>query len=212
MGIKLTNNRISYKDLITYIDGVAHMKCLKCGEIKQLSEENFYKKNKGQDWIITCKCCKKMYYQDNKAKKIAYQREYTKLNKEYYREYSSNYNKHKKKVTMKQVKRNVNLNTKLYDIGDYLKIVNIADINRIRLLSILKDVNVLKSDNSPQEGYEAYFKVVEVDKENFTCNKLYLKELGVSFVNGLLSEYIVLSNKEILNKLNKLNNNRGKDK
>ena len=211
MGMKLTNNRISYKDLITYIDGVAHMKCLKCGEIKQLSEENFYKKNKGQDWIITCKCCKKMYYQDNKAKKIAYQREYTKLNKEYYREYSSNYNKHKKKVTMKQVKRNVNLNTKLYDIGDYLKIVNIADINRIRLLSILKDVNVLKSDNSPQEGYEAYFKVVEVDKENFTCNKLYLKELGVSFVNGLLSEYIVLSNKEILNKLNKLNN-RGKDK
>ena len=202
MGMKLTNNRISYKDLITYIDGVAHMKCLKCGEIKQLSEENFYKKNKGQDWIITCKCCKKMYYQDNKAKKIAYQREYTKLNKEYYREYSSNYNKHKKKVTMKQVKRNVNLNTKLYDIGDYLKIVNIADINRIRLLSILKDVNVLKSDNSPQEGYEAYFKVVEVDKENFTCNKLYLKELGVSFVNGLLSEYIVLSNKEILNKLN----------
>ena len=212
MGMKLTNNRISYKDLITYIDGVAHMKCLKCGEIKQLSEENFYKKNKGQDWIITCKCCKKMYYQDNKAKKIAYQREYTKLNKEYYREYSSNYNKHKKKVTMKQVKRNVNLNTKLYDIGDYLKIVNIADINRIRLLSILKDVNVLKSDNSPQEGYEAYFKVVEVDKENFTCNKLYLKELGVSFVNGLLSEYIVLSNKEILNKLNKLNNNRVKDK
>ena len=206
MGMKLTNNRISYKDLITYIDGVAHMKCLKCGEIKQLSEENFYKKNKGQDWIITCKCCKKMYYQDNKAKKIAYQREYTKLNKEYYREYSSNYNKHKKKVTMKQVKRNVNLNTKLYDIGDYLKIVNIADINRIRLLSILKDVNVLKSDNSPQEGYEAYFKVVEVDKENFTCNKLYLKELGVSFMNGLLSEYIELSNKEILNKLNKLNN------
>ena len=206
MGMRLTNNRINYKDLITYIDGVAHMKCLKCGEIKQLSEENFYKKNKGQDWIITCKCCKKMYYQDNKAKKIAYQREYTKLNKEYYREYSSNYNKHKKKVTMKQVKRNVNLNTKLYDIGDYLKIVNIADINRIRLLSILKDVNVLKSDNSPQEGYEAYFKVVEVDKENFTCNKLYLKELGVSFVNGLLSEYIELSNKEILNKLNKLNN------
>ena len=208
MGMKLTNNRISYKDLITYIDGVAHMKCLKCGEIKQLSEENFYKKNKGQDWIITCKCCKKMYYQDNKAKKIAYQREYTKLNKEYYREYSSNYNKHNKKVTMKQVKRNVNLNTKLIDIGDYLKIVNIADIDRIRLLSILKDVNVLKSDNSPQEGYEAYFKVVEVDKENFTCNKLYLKELGISFLNGLLSEYVTSDNKEILNKLNQLRGNR----
>ena len=208
MGMRLTNNRINYKDLITYIDGVAHMKCLKCGEIKQLSEENFYKKNKGQDWIITCKCCKKMYYQDNKAKKIAYQREYTKLNKEYYREYSSNYNKHKKKVTMKQVKRNVNLNTKLIDIGDYLKIVNIADINRIRLLSILKDVNVLKSDNSPQEGYEAYFKVVEVDKENFTCNKLYLKELGISFLNGLLSEYVTSDNKEILNKLNQLRGNR----
>ena len=202
MGMKLANNKISYKDLITYIDGVAHMKCLKCGEIKQLTEENFYRKNQGQDWIITCKCCKKMYYQDNKEKKIAYQREYNKLNKEYYREYSNSYNKHKEKVTMKQVKRNINLDTKLYDIGDYLKIVNIADIDRIKLLSILKDVNVLKSDNSPQEGYEAYFKVVEVDKEKFTCNKLYLKELGVSFVNGLLSGYIVLDNKEILNKLN----------
>ena len=202
MGMKLANNKISYKDLITYIDGVAHMKCLKCGEIKQLTEENFYRKNQGQDWIITCKCCKKMYYQDNKEKKIAYQREYNKLNKEYYREYSNSYNKHKEKVTLKQVKRNVNLDTKLYDIGDYLKIVNIADIDRIKLLSILKDVNVLKSDNSPQEGYEAYFKVVEVDKEKFTCNKLYLKELGVSFVNGLLSGYIVLDNKEILNKLN----------
>ena len=202
MGMKLANNRINYKDLITYIDGVAHMKCLKCGEVKELTEENFYKKNKGQDWIITCKCCKRMYYQDNKAQKIAYQREYNKLNKEYYREYSSNYNKHKKKVTIKQVKRNINLSTKIYDIGDYLKIVNIADINRIKLLSILKDVNVLKADNSPQEGYEAYFKVVEVDKEKFTCNKLYIKELGVSFVNGLLSEYIVLDNKEILNKLN----------
>ena len=202
MGMKLANNKISYKDLITYIDGVAHMKCLKCGEIKQLTEENFYRKNQGQDWIITCKCCKKMYYQDNKEKKIAYQREYNKLNKEYYREYSNSYNKHKEKVTMKQVKRNINLSTKIYDIGDYLKIVNIADIDRIKLLSILKDVNVLKSDNSPQEGYEAYFKVVEVDKEKFTCNKLYLKELGVSFVNGLLSGYIVLDNKEILNKLN----------
>ena len=202
MKTKLTNNRINYKDLITYVDGIAHMKCLKCNETKQLTEENFYKKNNGQDWIITCKCCKKMYYQDNKEKKIAYQREYNKLNKEYYREYSSNYNKHKKKVTIKQVKRNMNLDTKLYDIGDYLKVINIVNIDRIRLLSILKDVNVLKSDNSPQEGYEAYFKVVEVDKENFTCNKLYLKELGVSFVNGLLSEYIVLDNKEILNKLN----------
>ena len=201
-GVKLANNRINYKDLITYIDGVAHMKCLKCGEVKKLTEENFYKKNKGQDWIITCKCCKKMYYQDNKEKKIAYQREYNKLNKEYYREYSSNYNKHKKKVTIKQVKRNVNLNTKLYDIGDYLSVANIADIDRISLLSMLKDINILKADNSPQEGYEAYFKVVEIDKEKFTCNKLYLKELGVSFLNGLLSEYIVLDNKEILNKLN----------
>ena len=201
-GVKLTNNRINYKDLITYIDGVAHMKCLKCGEVKKLTEENFYKKNSGQDWIITCKCCKKMYYQDNKEKKIAYQREYNKLNKEYYREYSSNYNKHKKKVTIKQVKRNMNLNTKLYDIAEYLKVVNIADIDRISLLSMLKDINILKADNSPQEGYEAYFKVVEIDKEKFTCNKLYLKELGVSFVNGLLSEYIVLDNKEILNKLN----------
>ena len=194
-GAKLTNNRINYKDLITYIDGVAYMKCLKCGEVKKLTEENFYKKNGGQDWIITCKLCKKMYYQDNKAKKIAYQREYNKLNKEYYREYSSNYNKHKKKVTIKQVKRNMNLDTKLYDIGDYLKVLNIADIDRMNLLSILKDINVLKADNSPQEGYEGYFKVVEVDKEKFTCNKLYLKELGVSFIIGLLSEYIVLDNK-----------------
>ena len=201
-GIKLVNNRINYKDLITYIDGVAYMKCLKCGEVKKLTEENFYKKNGGQDWIITCKLCKKMYYQDNKAKKIAYQREYNKLNKEYYREYSSNYNKHKKKVTIKQVKRNMNLDTKLYDIGDYLKVLNIADIDRMSLLGMLKDINVLKGDNSPQEGYEGYFKVVEVDKEKFTCNKLYLKELGVSFINGLLSEYIVLDNKEILNKLN----------
>ena len=201
-GAKLTNNRINYKDLITYIDGVAYMKCLKCGEVKKLTEENFYKKNGGQDWIITCKLCKKMYYQDNKAKKIAYQREYNKLNKEYYREYSSNYNKHKKKVTIKQVKRNMNLDTKLYDIGDYLKVLNIADIDRMSLLGMLKDINVLKGDNSPQEGYEGYFKVVEVDKEKFTCNKLYLKELGVSFINGLLSEYIVLDNKEILNKLN----------
>ena len=201
-GIKLVNNRINYKDLITYVDGVAYMKCLKCGEVKKLTEENFYKKNGGQDWIITCKLCKKMYYQDNKAKKIAYQREYNKLNKEYYREYSSNYNKHKKKVTIKQVKRNMNLDTKLYDIGDYLKVLNIADIDRMSLLGMLKDINVLKADNSPQEGYEGYFKVVEVDKEKFTCNKLYLKELGVSFINGLLSEYIVLDNKEILNKLN----------
>ena len=201
-GAKLTNNRINYKDLITYIDGVAYMKCLKCGEVKKLTEENFYKKNGGQDWIITCKLCKKMYYQDNKVKKIAYQREYNKLNKEYYREYSSNYNKHKKKVTIKQVKRNMNLDTKLYDIGDYLKVLNIADIDRMSLLGMLKDINVLKGDNSPQEGYEGYFKVVEVDKEKFTCNKLYLKELGVSFINGLLSEYIVLDNKEILNKLN----------
>ena len=202
MGMKLANNRINYKDLITYIDGVAYMKCLKCGEVKKLTEENFYKKNGGQDWIITCKLCKKMYYQDNKVKKIAYQREYNKLNKEYYREYSSNYNKHKKKVTIKQVKRNMNLDTKLYDIGDYLKVLNIADIDRMSLLGMLKDINVLKGDNSPQEGYEGYFKVVEVDKEKFTCNKLYLKELGVSFINGLLSEYIVLDNKEILNKLN----------
>lgn len=210
MGMKLTNNKISYKDLITYIDGVAYMKCLKCGETKQLTEENFYKKNNGQDWIITCKCCKKMYYQDNRAKKIAYQREYTKLNREYYREYSSNYNKHKKRVTIEQVERNINLSTKIYDIAEYLSVANIADINRISLLSMLKDINILKADNSPQDGYEKYFKVVKVDKGKFTCNKLYLKELGVSFINGLLSEYIVLDNKEILNKLNQLNDNKEK--
>lgn len=208
MGMKLTNKKISYKDLITYVNGVAHMKCLKCGEVKELTEENFYKKNNGLDWIITCKSCKKIYYQNNRAQKIAYQREYTKLNKEYYREYLNSYSKYKKKVTMSQVKRNVNLDTKLYDIGDYLHAANIANINRISLLSMLKDINILKADNSPQEGYEAYFKVVEVDKEKFTCNKLYLKELGVSFLNGLLSEYVILNNKEILNKLNQLNDNK----
>ena len=119
-------------------------------------------------------------------------------------------NKYKKKVTIKQVERNINLSTKIYDIAEYLSAANIADINRISLLSMLKDMNILKADNSPQEGYEAYFKVVEVNKEKFTCNKLYLKELGVSFVNGLLSGYIVLNNKEILNKLNQLNDNKEK--
>ena len=67
---------------------------------------------------------------------------------------------------------------------------------------MLKDINILKANNSPQDGYEKYFKVVKVDKGKFTCNKLYLKELGVSFLNGLLSGYIALDNKEILNKLN----------
>ena len=77
------------------INGVTYLKCTKCGEWKELNEENFYKDktNKNIGFKSQCKECKKVYYQDNKENRGAYQKEYNNKHKDYYKSYIKEYNK-----------------------------------------------------------------------------------------------------------------------
>lgn len=77
------------------INGVTYLRCTKCAEWKELNEENFYKdkNNKNIGFKSQCKECKKVYYQDNKENRGAYQKEYNNKHKDYYKSYIKEYNK-----------------------------------------------------------------------------------------------------------------------
>ena len=51
--------RKQFKDLLYVKQGKEYLQCSKCGEIKELTEENYYKKDGGKNWILICKDCKK---------------------------------------------------------------------------------------------------------------------------------------------------------
>ena len=96
------------------IGGVKFLRCTKCGELKQMSEENFYKNTRDSVGFKTvCKECTKKYYQDNKEEKLKYQHEYLNNNKECYETYLGQYNKGGKDnvtVTIKDFRNNFKTN------------------------------------------------------------------------------------------------------
>ena len=93
--------RKQFKDLLYIKQGKEYLQCSKCGEIKELTEENYYKKDGGKNWILICKDCKKKRYEDKKAEIKVYSKKYREENKEYYKEYAKNYNKEKGTANIK---------------------------------------------------------------------------------------------------------------
>ena len=93
--------RKQFKDLLYVKQGKEYLQCSKCGEIKELTEENYYKKDGGKNWILICKDCKKKRYEDKKAEIKVYSKKYREENKEYYKEYAKNYNKEKGTANIK---------------------------------------------------------------------------------------------------------------
>ena len=93
--------RKQFKDLLYVKQGKEYLQCSKCGEIKELTEENYYKKDGGKNWILICKDCKKKRYEDKKAEIKVYSKKYREENKEYYKEYAKNYNKEKGMANIK---------------------------------------------------------------------------------------------------------------
>lgn len=93
--------RKQFKDLLYIKQGKEYLQCSKCGEIKELTEENYYKKDGGKNWILICKDCKKKRYEDKKAEIKVYSKKYREENKEYYKEYAKNYNKGKETTSIK---------------------------------------------------------------------------------------------------------------
>ena len=68
--------RKQFKDLLYVKQGKEYLQCSKCGEIKELTEENYYKKDGGKNWILICKDCKKKRYEDKKAEIKVYSKKY----------------------------------------------------------------------------------------------------------------------------------------
>ena len=66
---------------IMYKNGKKYIKCKDCGKYKELNENNFYKDNTSIGYKRVCKDCKKKYYIQNGAKRLAYQNEYNKEKK-----------------------------------------------------------------------------------------------------------------------------------
>ena len=93
--------RKQFKDLLYIKQGKEYLQCSKCGEIKELTEENYYKKDSGKNWILICKDCKKKRYEDKKAEIKVYSKKYREENKEYYKAYAKNYNNGKETTNIK---------------------------------------------------------------------------------------------------------------
>lgn len=93
--------------------GDNHLTCSKCGQVKELKEENFYKNDRSPVGFMTvCKECKKKYYRSNKEKKLIYQYKYFRENREYYKEYMKIYARDKNKAksfTIEEYKKRKNL-------------------------------------------------------------------------------------------------------
>lgn len=66
---------------IMYKNGKKYIKCKDCEEYKELNESNFYKDNTSIGYKRVCKACKKKYYIQNRAKRLAYQNEYNREKK-----------------------------------------------------------------------------------------------------------------------------------
>lgn len=66
---------------IMYKNGKKYIKCKDCGEYKELNKNNFYKDNTSIGYKRVCKACKKKYYIQNRAKRLAYQNEYNREKK-----------------------------------------------------------------------------------------------------------------------------------
>ena len=93
--------RKQFKDLLYVKQGKEYLQCSKCGEIKELTEENYYKNDGGKYWILICKDCKKKRYEDKKAEIKVYSKKYREENKEYYKAYAKNYNNGKETTSIK---------------------------------------------------------------------------------------------------------------
>lgn len=85
--------------------GEKHLKCSRCGEVKELTSENFYRTTNGSlGFQSVCKQCRSEYYRENKDKKIEYQKNYWKQHIGFYREYSRLYMKDKSKAKELSIK------------------------------------------------------------------------------------------------------------
>lgn len=85
--------------------GENKLTCSKCGQVKVLSEENFYRtKTSPVGFQTICKECKKNYYKENLERKKAYQRKYWNEHLEYYRTYNKVYREDKNKAREIKIK------------------------------------------------------------------------------------------------------------
>lgn len=81
------------------------------------------------------------------------------------------------------------------DFAEVAKILNVPGMGRNNLMAVLRDMRVLRGDNTPYQSFvdRGYFKVVEVEKsDSYGTARVYTKTVvyqkGIDFIRKLITE------------------------
>jgi phage antirepressor YoqD-like protein len=93
-----------------------------------------------------------------------------------------------KEELMKQVQDQLEIanrftnSNKLYDIGEFSKILDIPKFGRTNLFRWLRDNKMLMSNNTPYANQMDHFKVIAIENNRFADSKTLIKAKGISYI------------------------------
>jgi phage antirepressor YoqD-like protein len=71
---------------------------------------------------------------------------------------------------------------KLYDVGEFSKILDIKGFGRNKLFEWMRDSKILMSNNSPYANQMEHFKIIAIDNNRFADSKTLIKSKGISYI------------------------------
>lgn len=71
---------------------------------------------------------------------------------------------------------------KLYDVGEFSKILDIPKFGRNKLFEWMRDNKILMSNNNPYANQMDHFKVIPIEGNRFTDKKTLIKANGISYI------------------------------
>ena len=93
-----------------------------------------------------------------------------------------------KEELMKQVQDQLEIanrftnSNKLYDIGEFSKILDVPNLGRTNLFRWLRDNKMLMSNNTPYANQMDHFKVIPIENNRFADSKTLIKAKGISYI------------------------------
>ena len=71
---------------------------------------------------------------------------------------------------------------KLYDVGEFSKILDIPNFGRTNFFRWLRDNKILMANNKPYSSHMSHFKVIPIENNRFANSKTLIKSQGISYI------------------------------
>lgn len=71
---------------------------------------------------------------------------------------------------------------KLYDVGEFSKILDIKGFGRNKLFEWMRENKMLMQNNRPYSSHMEYFKIIPIENNKFATSKTLIKSQGISYI------------------------------